>query len=494
MRAISISNKWFKAGRLILLPVCIVFVLALYMTPLAYHYAYTDTYEFLYNARNANFINVFIQGGRPLFGLMNKSILTRLDSVDQLMWARLVGTLGVFAAATMVFLIFKRWLNSIAVGVMGAFFFLASPGATLAGLWVANFQQGWSLALALVGGLLVSDALDESNAGRKKIIQLTCGVVLGLCSMFLYQPGYTAFVAPALIVFLRKWNSRRVITFMAIYFLLYLAYIVIFKLTIVISGLPPLGRSNFTTHPFLKIGWFVVYPFLMTMEDNFLFYPAVVQWLFAAITLTVIGFGIVRSYGEVSSKIKVERTVLLALFFVAAYIPNLVSSDNEVYYRTLPALFLLKWILVINGTLFLPSVPARWLAGAAIVVIAINAWYNSMVGFVLIQSREYSLVRTEVQRLLPKLKKEKRLVFIRPSFELLAEQGLVRRAVTDEFGNLSTSRNWVPDPMVRQILREQGELRLEKSLKIVEIESGQTHSKHGVVTIDIGKLYLASMP
>lgn len=493
MGASRISNRWLNAVRLMLLAGCMVFVLALYITPLAYHFAYTDTYEFLHNARNSNFINVFVQGGRPLFGWWLKAILVRLHTVDQLIWARLFGIAGIFLAAAMVFLIFKRWLNSISIAILGAFFFLTSPGATLAGLWVATFQLGWSLALGLMGGLLVSDSLDASNAGGKKNIQLACGVTLGLCSMFLYQPGYTAFLAPAMIAFLRSWNLRRVITFVSIYFLLYLAYFVIFKATIAISGLPPLERSGFTTHPILKLGWFVVYPFMMSMEDNSLFYPTAVQWFIAAVTLAVIVFGIVRGQGEASSRTKWARTILLALFFVVAYIPNLVSSDNEAAYRTLSSLFLMKWILIINGTLYLPPLLTRWLAGVAVVVVAANAWYNSMDGFVYIQSREYSLIRAEVLRLSPQLRANGRLVFIRPDFEFLADQGIVRRAVTDEFGNLSTSRKWVPGPMVRQILREQGDWQLEKSLHIIQLDSVNAQMEHEVATIDIGELYLASL-
>lgn len=103
------------------------------------------------------------------------------------------------------------------------------------------------------------------------------------------------------------------------------------------------------------------------------------------------------------------------------------------------------------------------------ILMAGNAWYNITRGFIDLQTREYAAVRSEVMRLIPDLKDKGNLLFIMPSFDFVVSEGMVRRVVSDEFGSLSSSRDWVPMPMVKQILREAGEKELQENIKVIRV-------------------------
>lgn len=126
-------------------------------------------------------------------------------------------------------------------------------------------------------------------------------------------------------------------------------------------------------------------------------------------------------------------------------------------------------------------------------VLVVNSWNNINNGLVEIQSEEYAIVRSAVENMKDEMRGTKKLLFIMPTFEFLAEQGFVPRAVTDEFGNLSTSRYWVPGPMVKQILREAHETDLEEELQIIKLKSedrADAMQYQGVPVIDVERLYL----
>ncbi len=441
--------------------------IAVLFYPIFETYGYTDVYEFLYHARNDNFIHVFIQGGRPLYGLLNKFLLTSISTVEALAWLRLCGlSLTVF----IFFRLLDESFNNKSIALLGSLFFLTSPSANIAGVWVGAYQVGWGLAMALLGGYAVIRALSMTTHYKQWLL-IIIGCFLGLFALLTYQPSYTAFIIPGLLYFLKHLNIRLTLFFLAVYFSMYGVYYLAHNLILDLTALQPLARTGLTDDPVGKFFWFFKWPVKLVYEDNFIFYGETwrrwVALVFGAISVVSL-FYLCRR--------RTYPTILLVvtglyIFLFSCYVPNLLSSDNWVSYRTLSTLFMFKVVLILYGLNELQR-RFRYLKFATAIFALLlmgNSWYNINYGFVSIQAKEFQLIRQEVNNLLPAMKEKGTLVFIMPDFEFIAKQGSVSRVVSDEFGSLSSSRDWVPMPIVKQVLREQNVTEIEKKLKVIKI-------------------------
>lgn len=438
--------------------------------PIFETYSYTDVYEFLYHARNDNFIHVFIQGGRPLYGLLNKFLLTSISTIEALSWLRLFGVFGLALSVFILFRLLEGSFNNRSIALLGALFFLTSPSANITGVWVGAYQVGWGLVMALLGGYTVIRALSASS-NYKQWLMIIIGCLLGLLALLTYQPSYTAFIIPGLLYFLKHINVRSSIVFLVIYYAMYGVYYLVHNLILDLTALQPLARTGLTDDPIGKFFWFFKWPVKLVYEDNFIFYSE--TWRRWIVLLFEV-FSVVSLYYLCLKKPYSKILLLFAglwIFLFSCYVPNLISSDNWVSYRTLSTLFIFKTVLVFYGLNELQK-RFRYLNFATAVfsvLLIANSWYNINIGFVSLQTEELRLIRQEVNNLLPAMKEKKTLVFIMPDFEFIAREGRVSRVISDEFGSLSTSRNWVPMPIVKQVLREQNETELEKKLKVIMI-------------------------
>jgi len=459
-------------------------------------YAYTDVYEFLYNAGNENFINVFIQGGRPIYGLLNKLFLTITTRIDQLAWLRLFGICGLLTSTFLFYWLLTHYLFSQQLSFLCSVFVLLSPSSNIIGLWTGTYQIGWALALALIGGHCMVSAIAKPD-GLKRIIKILLAAVFGLISLLTYQPAFTAFIIAGLLEFLRRKNYNETIYFLTFYFSLYLIYYGLHLLILNISALQSLGRAGFALSPLDKISWFLEKPLTMVFKDNFIFYPLgwqmVVANIFGLITLVSLFF----QNRHQKPKLILYHLFFITVFIFSSYIPNLITPENWASYRTLSTLFMVKWIVVFILVSDIQQFKYSTLitTGAFGFLLFCNALYNTNYGFITPQTTEYTIIHNEIQKLLPEIKKENKLIFVMPEVDFLEKKGIVRRVVSDEFGSLSTSRDWVPIPMVKQILKEEKLDSLADHLELTKVSIDKHESlknSKNLPTIDVEKLYLRS--
>lgn len=472
--------------------IVIIIVSILLFSGIMKEYAYTDVYEFLYNARNDNFIDVFIQGGRPVYGLFNKVLLTSITKVQELAWLRLLGVVGVILSTSFFFHLLHASGIYKGLALQCSLFFMFSPSASTTGSWMASYQVGWGLLMALSAGYFVTKSLGSERT--KGMLLGGLGVIFGILALLTYQPTYTAFIIPGFLCFLKNRDIRGTSRFLGIYFLLYIVYFVLHKGLLIITELPSLSRASFTDNPMGKLKWFAEWPLKMVLQDNLIFYPEWCQLLVVGITVALaVSFLFILVYQK-PVRVMALMVFFLTAFLFAAYIPNLVSSDDWVSYRTLSTLFMLKWAFIFWGLSHF-SHRFRFIWMATIVIglwFFLNSWYNINSGFIEIQTEEYRKIQKEVVRLKPEMEQTGQLVFIMPSYDFMARQGVVSRVVSDEFGSLSTSRDWVPVPMVKQILREiegESETRLKVHL-ISDSEEASLKDYEGVPVINVEQLFL----
>lgn len=458
-------------------------------------YAYTDVYEFLYHADRDQFIHVFVQGGRLFYGILNKCLLVETPSVQALSWLRLFGVVGLILAAIVLYHVLKRYLFDSLTAGLCALFFMLTPSASITGVWVATYQVGWGLAIALLAGCFATEFF-QTSGWKKRLGFLLLAIALGVFSLMTYQPTYTAFIIPQLLLFLRAPAWKKTIGFFAVYFFIYIVYYAVHLTILDVFNLNALSRTGVTDEPFRKLQWFFRWPLKMVLEGNFIFYRngwlKLVAVVFSAVSLAGV-FAVIRTQ---TNAVRVIVIIGLGVFLFGTYIPNLISSDNWVSYRTLSTLYIFTLVLFFSGVTWLQQ-NFRYtnaLTVALGILMVGNAWYNITRGFTDLQTREYAAVRMEVMRLIPELKHKEKLLFIMPSFDFVVREGLVRRVVSDEFGSLSSSRDWVPMPMVKQILREAGEKELEQNIKVIGVpDMMQLDSVdyHDGVVLHVGELFKA---
>jgi hypothetical protein len=85
-------------------------------------------------------------------------------------------------------------------------------------------------------------------------------------------------------------------------------------------------------------------------------------------------------------------------------------------------------------------------------LLLIASSINVNIYFTGIQAKEYAALHKSFSTLI--ISENEKIVLIRPEHNLLQTSGYYNYSYSDEFGQLSSSRNWVPIPLLKQIIKE----------------------------------------
>ncbi|QSE97376.1 hypothetical protein [Fulvivirga lutea] len=440
-------------------------------------YAYTDVYEFILNAKNDNFINVFIQGGRLLYGVLIKSIFSQLSLVEHLKYVRLFSLFGGFILLTVLYQVLRFYkvenIYALAITVL----FACSPSFNIIIIWAATFQVSWALLIALIAGYIAV----EFKSNTSVFVSITLGIV----ALNLYQPAFTFFIIPVFIKWLTNRDSQILLKPLIVHVVTYVFYFITYKFYLFGLDLKPLERGGIEYNIVYDVLHFIAGPLKKSLSYNLIFVSRTWMKVIAAFSLIVI----IINYIDIktfSSKLRsknVAITITIAsVFFVFSMLPNVISLDKWISFRSMSTLFLLVIIHIIfalsNG-LKNCSFKLQLVSISLLMIGSIfSAYYNINHGFISIQTAEFEIVKSEVS----KISDDKSMVYIKPaSMNSLAEMGYIKRVVTDEFGRFSTSSDWVPIPIVKMALDE----KIRENVR-VEVYGGQP-LKENEILVDIEK-------
>ena len=178
-------------------------------------YAFTDGYEFIWNSKVTDFLTVFIQQGRTVSGWMISLFYPHVHYISDLIYIRILNVVCLFLSTLLIYRMLIR--NSIhalhALGIV--ILFICSPFASIVVHWEAASSCIWGYPVALFAAeLIFTSLLNQGSMATKQFnFRIVAGTTLGVISLFIYQPDYTAFIVPAFIHFIsgkeRKiiWNS-----------------------------------------------------------------------------------------------------------------------------------------------------------------------------------------------------------------------------------------------------------------------------------------------
>ncbi|MGQ0826920.1 MAG: hypothetical protein ACT4ON_00855 [Bacteroidota bacterium] len=416
-------------------------------------YAYTDGYEFLWNCTDPDYIKVFIQQGRTVSGWIITVLYPYIDRIADLSKVRMINLSCLFLSCVLIHKMLKQnnfhQLQSLAIIIV----FICSPFSSIVVHWEATSSAIWGYPVALLSGHLVFSAyLNKELFSKKKFNMLTyTGIVLAIISLFIYQPSYTAFIFPAFLHFIGGQKRDVIWRFLLLHVFIYGIYFLLFKLQLNQLNIPPDSRAGIVIGP-VKIYLFIKGVFLRSLHYNIIFASVIMRIAIITTSLTLLGYFIYTKTKNETRKSKSYFVLMLLMFYVLAYFPNFISADNFIAYRTLGTVLLLSSVLLISS---ITSLPLKFsqvvvILSAIIIAFIISAHYNNKT-FTTVQSAEYRKVKTIIAE---KLKQgyPKKILVIRAEEFFLVEQGLVNNVVTDEFGKLSNTVHWVPEPFVQHIL------------------------------------------
>lgn len=409
-------------------------------------YAFTDAYEFLLNAKESNFTNVFIQGGRPVSALVMKLSYLCFDTVESLKFLRVFSLLISLGFSLYLFEYLKREGFSVIESLFLALIVLLSPAISIKILWSVLWIMPFVLFLSFQCGVFL---LRYQQKGFIK--DLIIAIILGQVVLLTYQPIFTFSLIPLFINWLKYKDFKFLLKPGLVHLSLYVLYFIIFKLSLSVIDIPELERTNISLNIGERIQWFFSGPVLKSFTWSVFFLPNGLRWIFRGIMLAAILLILFRGF-KMQMKSGAISTLMLVLFLIGSYVPNIISSDSWMSYRTMDALLLIPilfiWFAISNSDL------GRKVKTSIFSLFLILSFYMAFInvnnGFVDLQVAEYKAVNEKIETLSENVDT---LIFIPPPLKLIKDQKLLKRVITDEFGRLSSSSIWVAEPMLRLILR-----------------------------------------
>ncbi len=412
-------------------------------------YAYTDGYEFIWDSTGADFINSFLQQGRVISGWINTLVYPQMDHVSDLWRIRGINLMCLFLSSVLIFKMLKQNNINKFHALVITIIFICSPFASIVVHWEATSSTIWGYPVALFAGDIVFTAfLNKNNISKKWFnLILYTGILLALISLFIYQPAYTAFIFPAFLHFITGKKRDAIKQFLLLHVFIYVIYFLLYKFQLNQLHIPPDARAGIMIS-FKKIAVFIKGVFLRSLHYNVIFASVVTRVIIITVSLLFIGYFIYSKIKNETKNNKWNFVLILAAFFILAYLPNFISSDSFIAYRTMGTILLLSSFLFISSIASMPVKPEYINVAISVIVIAIItvAYFNNKT-FVDIQSKEYLAVKNIMAE---KLKRgyPKKIAVIMADEKFLEKQNLVPNIVTDEFGKLSNTVYWVPKPFV----------------------------------------------
>jgi hypothetical protein len=203
-----------------------------------------------------------------------------------------------------------------------------------------------------------------------------------------------------------------------------------------------------------KISFFVGVPTAQAFSFNFLFnlHSIISQ----AFYILVIAVWAIHSFLEKRGKPVINKIIYIAMVFallMLIYLPVMVTVENFSSYRSMLVLNLAVVLMLTN--MFIEWIKnSSWKNGfaiAAMLVFAGVGFYNFRYNFLKPILKEYQVVRTYIEKqYTPDINK---VYFLRPPEGLYHDQFHVHY-YRDEFGVPLTFKDWVPVPLIKQIIYE----------------------------------------
>jgi len=494
-----------KSSKVLFFCIPLLFVL-IYFQVFFSEYAYLDEiHQLWHNNDNSNFV-MFHSQGRWLTGLLFKNFFSSISNIEQLKILRLFSFTGWVLTTLIWSLIFKKWTVLLnlpkEISWLGCLYFVCSISVCIYIGWASCMEIFLAVLASLVSGHILFKNLCEQQMGAA--LRITVGLsslVLGIVSLFIYQNAFGVFLIP---FFLRYVQSKKAkpdrITVMGIIFYLavYLAYYFLFKYSLSLYHLEAGNRTEIHFNLLKKISFFFSGPFPQGFSLNLLF---LARSIFSQIFYSIVFI----AWLIITFRRNRENTITTNVLFVAfilfllalIYLPSMIAAENFPSYRTLFAFNLAVFIMVTESLvhLFQKEKGRNLFTWAMVAWLLLTGIYTFNFQYINPLKKEYKVLRNFINsRYYPGIKK---VYFVRAD-KFLFNHEFHTRVYRDELGAPSTYRDWVPEPITKQLILELTKSRkIADEVKVIQFENIELLNRANPVldsnslVIDMNELFIA---
>lgn len=451
------NNKLLQYG----LPVLVLLVI--FFPLFQANYVYLDDAHLLYHNGKEESLNIWFMHGRLLSGLTIGNRWASINTIDAVKLSRIYSLSGWLLTICIYVTVAVQWarLNLIdnRIVLLSAVYLACSPFVAITCGWGGTCFTFWfAYATALLGGhVLYTQLIKHKRLPAIPIPMQLLVLLLGLVSLFTYQIGIGMFLVPFLLHFnSRKFEKPDSILITGVVYMLAIVgiYFLLYKLQIKVQNLVVPDRTELELNVFKKISFFVGVPTAQAFSFNLLFnLKSIFSQLFYILAIAVWA---IHAFITQRNKPILNKIIYLAVVFallMLIYLPVMVTVENFSSYRTMMALNTAVVLMLLNMIVQWIK-PVSWKQGFAVAAMLIFVgvgFYNFRYNFLNPIVKEYQLVRAEVEKqYTPGITK---IYFLRPPENFYGEQFNVHY-YRDEFGVPLTHKDWVPDPLVKQIIYE----------------------------------------
>jgi hypothetical protein len=452
-----VNNKLLLYG----LPVLVLLVI--FFPLFQANYVYLDDAHLLWHNGREESLNIWFRHGRLLSGFTIGNRWASINTIDAVKLSRIYSVLGWALTICIYVKAATQWarLNLIdnRVVLLSAVYIACSPFVAITCGWGGTCFTFW---FAYAAGLLSGHILYTQLTKHKRFLAIPIHMqllvlLLGLASLFTYQIGIGMFLIP----FLLHFNSRKfekpdsiLITGVVSMLVIVGGYFLLYKLQLKVQDVGVADRTELELNVFKKISFFVGVPTAQAFSFNLLFnLKSIFSQLFYILAIAVWA---VHAFITGRNKPVLNKIMYLAIVFallMLIYLPVMVTVENFSSYRTMMALNTAVVLMLLNMIVQWIK-PVSWKQGFAIAAMLIFVgigFYNFRYNFLNPIEKEYQLVRGAVEKqYTPGITK---IYFLRPPENFYGEQFNVHY-YRDEFGVPLTHKDWVPEPLIKQIIYE----------------------------------------
>jgi hypothetical protein len=423
-------------------------------------YLYTDEAVQLWFYKKGSGFHMFIEQGRYITDQLFQVLFGNADKVKDVTLIRLFSFGGWLICIPAWYAMLKK---IVVMEELPAFivpfavlYLICTPVFCISIGWASCLELFLANTAGLASGYLFYRAVVSESPRRGGFYALIAGaMMLGLFSLFTYQNGFGCFLLPFLMRLLAEpRKGRTVLAGVVGYLIISALYFCAFKLSIASLNAEAGSRTALHLDPFSKLKFFFARPLTTGFHFTFLVNeksrPGILISMFL-LWITLMGYR-ERLKGWAWQKQTGQIVVILALLLLI-YLPSLIVRESYSSNRTLLALDMAVFLFFM--TTMIPMFRTIWMQRAVCLVLsaafAVNAWYNFRFQFLHPAVREYNALRSVISSNYRATTDT--VFFIRPAEDLLVrEKGLTRS--WDEFGVPLTFFEWVPAPLVRQVVYE----------------------------------------
>ena len=445
-------------------------------------YGFMDDYAALEASSSGEFdLNLYLSQGRPVSGFFAKFVFSFIDSINDLLYLHILGsvTLGLFALGC--FYYFSQFsTNNITIALVSIVPILVSPGFLLISAWAVMSIAIISIAPAVIAAILVASQ-------SQKVSNFQIAILL-LVSFLSYPPMAIIFIAlPCLTYFLVlvdglneaainivKHNIKKSFVLFAVS-----GAISLVLLKMISSQFESTSNRTDLIGPLNEKLSFMFKSAIPTAFD--FLSPG---WGFSNYGFVAAALVVIIPLLFLEKVLRKSTSIVLIFILFTSFSPNFLTAENWASNRSLSTA---QWVVASLALISLLTIVKKIeiKAGDRTIMKTLSPVLLLMVAFssnnLLIstmrnpQLAELSSSRIAISKLNPDL-----------PIEVVKSEwtdGLAPWVVGDEFGIPSSCQPWVPVPLTKLILREQGDGDFS-SINLVVEASGENFLDYSKVLSD----------